>query len=47
VSAVVVPVGLASEKPETAARTLRPKIQEYLDDFLIGLTSGSRRILPS
>src|SRR5215208_5268897 len=37
-SDVVVPVGLASEKPETAARTLRPRIQEYLDDFLVGLT---------
>src|SRR5215203_5070336 len=37
-SDVVVPVELASEKRETAARTLRPKIQEYLDDFLIRLT---------
>src|ERR671915_2445542 len=37
-SDVVVPVGLASEKRETGARTLRPKIQEYLDDFLVGLT---------
>jgi deoxyribodipyrimidine photo-lyase len=37
-SDVVVPVELASEKRETAARTLRPKIQEYLDDFLVGLT---------
>jgi len=36
-SDVVVPVELASEKRETAARTLRPKIQEYLDDFLVGL----------
>jgi deoxyribodipyrimidine photo-lyase len=37
-SDVVVPVELASEKRETAARTLRPKIQDYLDDFLVGLT---------
>jgi deoxyribodipyrimidine photo-lyase len=41
-SDVVVPVGLASEKPETAARTLRPRIQEYLDDFLVGLTPTKR-----
>src|SRR5215212_476259 len=32
-SDVVVPVGLASGKRETAARTLRPRIQEYLDDY--------------
>jgi deoxyribodipyrimidine photo-lyase len=37
-SDVVVPVGLASGKRETAARTLRPRIQEYLDDFLVRLT---------
>jgi deoxyribodipyrimidine photo-lyase len=37
-SDVVVPVELASERRETAARTLRPKIREYLDDFLVGLT---------
>jgi deoxyribodipyrimidine photo-lyase len=37
-SDVVVPVELASDKQEHAARTLRPKIQEYLDDFLVGLT---------
>ncbi len=36
-SDVVVPVELASGKAETAARTLRPKIHEYLDDFLLGL----------
>ena len=35
---VVVPVELASGKQEHAARTLRPKIHEYLDDFLVGLT---------
>jgi deoxyribodipyrimidine photo-lyase len=34
---VVVPVELASEKREHAARTLRPKIQEHLDEFLVGL----------
>ena len=36
---VVVPVELASNKREHAARTLRPKINEYLDDFLVGLKS--------
>ncbi len=35
---VVVPVELASGKQEHAARTLRPKIHEYLDDFLVELT---------
>ena len=35
---VVVPVELASSKQEHAARTLRPKIHEYLGDFLVGLT---------
>ena len=37
-SDVVVPVELASGKQEHAARTLRPKIGEYLEDFLVGLT---------
>jgi deoxyribodipyrimidine photo-lyase len=37
-SDVVVPVELASGKQEHAARTLRPKIGEYLKDFLVGLT---------
>jgi deoxyribodipyrimidine photo-lyase len=37
-SDVVVPVELASDKQEHAARTLRPGIEEYLDDFLVGLT---------
>jgi deoxyribodipyrimidine photo-lyase len=36
-SDVVVPVGLASDKQEHAARTLRPRIQEYLEDFLVAL----------
>ena len=36
-SDVVVPIELASGKAETAARTLRPKIHEHLDRFLIGL----------
>ena len=36
-SDVVVPVELISRKRETAARTLRPKINEYLEDFLVGL----------
>jgi deoxyribodipyrimidine photo-lyase len=34
---VVVPVELASDKREHAARTLRPKIREHLDDFLTEL----------
>ena len=37
-SDVVVPVELASGKQEHAARTLRPKIAEYLEDFLVELT---------
>ena len=37
-SDVVVPVEVASGKRETAARTLRPKINECLEDFLVGLT---------
>ncbi|HEX2729663.1 MAG TPA: deoxyribodipyrimidine photo-lyase [Rubrobacteraceae bacterium] len=36
-SDVVVPVELASGKQEHAARTLRPKIHEYLEDFLVEL----------
>jgi deoxyribodipyrimidine photo-lyase len=36
-SEVVVPVEIASDKKEYAARTLRPKIQRYRDDFLVGL----------
>ena len=36
-SDVVVPVELASDKKEYAARTLRPKITGYLDDFLVEL----------
>ena len=34
---VVVPVELASNKQEHAARTLRPKIREHLDEFLVEL----------
>jgi deoxyribodipyrimidine photo-lyase len=34
---VVVPVELASNKQEHAARTLRPRIHEYLDNFLVEL----------
>ena len=37
-SDVVVPVELASGKQEHAARTLRPRIGEYLEDFLVALT---------
>ncbi len=36
-SDVVVPVGTASDKKEHAARTIRPKIQKKLDDFLVPL----------
>ncbi len=36
-SDVIVPVELASGKQEHAARTLRPKIGEYLEDFLVEL----------
>jgi len=35
---VVVPVELASGKQEHAARTLRPKINKHLEDFLVELT---------
>ena len=34
---VVVPVELASNRQEHAARTLRPRIQEHLDESLVGL----------
>jgi deoxyribodipyrimidine photo-lyase len=34
---VVVPVELASERREHAARTLRPKLREHLDGFLVAL----------
>ncbi len=37
-SDMVVPVELASDKKEHAARTLRPKINRHHDDFLIGLS---------
>jgi deoxyribodipyrimidine photo-lyase len=37
-SDVVVPVELASGKQEHAARTLRPKVGEYMEDFLVALT---------
>ena len=36
---VVVPVELASDKQEHAARTLRPKVREHLEDFLVELES--------
>jgi deoxyribodipyrimidine photo-lyase len=39
-SDVVVPVELASDKRETAARTLRPKIHRHLDRFLVPLPSA-------
>jgi deoxyribodipyrimidine photo-lyase len=34
---VVVPLGAVSSKAEYAARTIRPKIQKHLDDYLIEL----------
>lgn len=33
----VVPVELASEKAEYAARTIRPRIHRHLEDFLVGM----------
>lgn len=39
-SDAVVPVELASDKAEYAARTLRPQIRKYLDDMLVPLSSG-------
>ncbi len=40
-SDVVVPVEVASQKAEYAARTLRPKIHTHLDDYLIELRTTS------
>ena len=40
-SDVVVPVELVSDKKEYAARTIRPKIQKHLDDFLVELRTTS------
>ncbi|MGA7270271.1 MAG: deoxyribodipyrimidine photo-lyase, partial [Acidimicrobiia bacterium] len=36
---LVVPVEVASDKAEYAARTIRPKIHRHLDDYLIDLTT--------
>ena len=36
---VVVPVEVASDKREYAARTIRPKLHRHLDDFLVELTT--------
>lgn len=38
-SDVVVPVAVASDKPEYAARTIRPRIHKHLENFLIPLRS--------
>ena len=38
---VVVPVDVASDKQESAARTIRPKINRVRDDFLVELTTNS------
>lgn len=40
---VVVPARLVSDRMETAARTIRPKIHEHLDDFVVELTSTPLR----
>ena len=39
-SDVVVPVELVSDKPENAARTIRPKITRHLERFLVALPRG-------
>ncbi len=36
---VVVPIDLVSDKMETAARTIRPKINEHVDRFVVELTT--------
>ncbi len=36
---VVVPIDLVSDKAETAARTIRPKITDHLDRFVVDLTT--------
>ena len=38
---VVVPVDLVSDKQETAARTIRPKIERLRDDFIVDLATTS------
>jgi deoxyribodipyrimidine photo-lyase len=45
---VVVPVDVASDKLETAARTLRPRIHDHLERFLVDLstTAVSRSSVP-
>src|SRR5687768_7258447 len=43
-SDVVVPVEVASDKHEFAARTLRPKIQRHLADYLKPVTSARVRV---
>lgn len=47
-SDVVVPVELASDKKEHAARTLRPRITRHLDRFLVDLpeATSTRRAVP-
>ena len=41
---VVVPVEVASDKEEYAARTIRPKLHDYIDDYLVDLQeSGPER----
>ena len=37
-SDIVVPVEVASDKAEHAARTLRPRIHRHLDDYLVDLS---------
>ncbi|NNF63024.1 MAG: deoxyribodipyrimidine photolyase, partial [Acidimicrobiia bacterium] len=45
---VVVPTHLVSDKMETAARTIRPKINKHLDDFIVELrtTALDRSSIP-
>lgn len=38
---VVVPIDVVSDKMETAARTIRPKINEHIDRFIVELTTTS------
>ncbi|MDT7582217.1 MAG: deoxyribodipyrimidine photo-lyase [Pseudonocardiales bacterium] len=48
-SDVVVPVELVSDKVETAARTIRPKITKHLDRFLVPVGTATPKVteLPS
>jgi deoxyribodipyrimidine photo-lyase len=43
-SDIVVPVEVASDKPEFAARTLRPRIHKHLEDYLKPVTHARVRV---